>query len=340
MTPEDRSATLSDGTVVKLVFPLDSSTEGLYTSAVTLRQATRFEFHYPEPRAVKDIQSQVFSLRNLVTLGVGEAVKVTELRGYRKPLPDENPPIGREAEVLYEHVENPRAREVPNHHSMLFLLSDIDEDFEKHIVRWFEHVPELGRVLDLYFSTLHVEFVYLETRFMNFVQAVEGYHRRRLNRSTYDEDTFNSYRDAILQHVSGKPRELAKKVLKYANEVSLQDRIKDVLSTLSDPGTSIVAAGAMVGTKLDADGFAKRVAYRRNIFAHNLDEGASDVDDHDARTGWECQPHPRELETFTFQLRTLVEALLLHELGFDSRKIDELQREARRYQLIGAIVKG
>jgi hypothetical protein len=272
-------------------------------------------------------------------LGVGEAVKIRELRGYREALPDEDPPTGRGVEILYRHVENSRAREVPNHHSMLFLLSDIDERFEEHIVRWFERVPELGPVLDHYFSTLHVEFVYLETRFMNFVQAIEGYHRRRLNRTMYDDATFNTYRDAILEHVSGKPRQLAKKVLKYANEVSLQDRMKDVLSELPEPGMSIVAAGAMGGTKLDADGFAKRVAYRRNLMAHALDEDTDDGDG-DVRGLDDYQPHPRELATFMYQLRTLVEALLLHELGFESQKIEELQQKAERYRLISAVVKG
>ena len=149
--PNDRTATLSDGTIVRLTFPLGYTSEGLYTSEVTLRQATRFEFDFTEPRPVGDVQRHVYSLRNLLTLAVGEAVKVTELFGYRKPVAGEVPPVGREVEILYQHVENPSAREVPHHHEMLLLLDDIDERFEEHMTRWFERVPELGRVLDLYF---------------------------------------------------------------------------------------------------------------------------------------------------------------------------------------------
>ena len=48
--PKDRTATLSDGTGIKLTFPLGQTTEGgLFTSEVTLRQATRFEFDFPNP---------------------------------------------------------------------------------------------------------------------------------------------------------------------------------------------------------------------------------------------------------------------------------------------------
>ena len=167
--------------------------------------------------------------------------------------------------------------------------------------------------------------MYLETRFMNFVQAVEGYHRRRLNRTMYDDATFESYRDAILEHVSGRTRRLAKKALRYANEASLEDRIKDVLQELGDSSHSIVLAGA-AATKLDADGFANRVAYRRNVFAHNLneDEPEDDEDEDDA----EYEPHPRELAIFMFQLKTLVQALLLLELGFDQRAINKKLEES------------
>ncbi len=50
--------------------------------------------------------------------------------------------------------------------------------------------PAWMQTSDLYFSTLHVEFMCLETKFINFAQAIEGYHRCRLNRTTYDDVTF------------------------------------------------------------------------------------------------------------------------------------------------------
>ena len=322
--PPPRSATLSDGTTIRLEFPLQEKTEGLYTFEKRFTQATRFVIDYPRPRAVRDVQQHVYTLRNFLTLAVGEAVKVTDLVGFRKPLPTESPPVGRQVEILYQHLENPRAREIPNHHGMVFLLDDLGDRFEEHMVRWFEHTPELGRVLDLYFSTLHLEFMYQETRFMNFAQAVEGYHRRRLNRTLYDEETFASRKEQILENVSGKTRELAKKALRYANEVSLADRIKDVLDYLGEPATSIVLAGA-AGTKLDADGFASRAANVRNVYAHNL-EGE--------------EPGSRELALLTHQLKSLVEALFLAELGFEPKVIDAKLKAARRYDLIRVIATG
>ena len=293
--PPDLSATLSDGTTVTLSFPLKTDSLGLFASEVKLTQNTRFTFEFPEPREIGRVQTLIFTLRNLLTLAVGESVKVTELVCYRKPLPADELPIGREVEVLYQHLENPSARELPNHHEMVFLLPDIADRFEEHMIRWFDRAPELGRVLDLYFSTHHVEFMYLETRFMNFAQAIEGYHRRRLNRVMYSDETFGAYEATILEGLSGKARKLAKKALGHANEISLEDRIKDVINLLVDPASSIVAAG-----KGTAGEFANRAAGIRNIYAHNLQSE---------------EPERLELLVYELQLKALVEALLLHLSG-------------------------
>jgi hypothetical protein len=152
---------------------------------------------------------------------------------------------------------------------------------------------------------------------MNYAQAVEGYHRRRLNREQYPADVFEGYRATILKDVSGEPRRLAKKALRHANEISLEQRIKDVVSTLADPAISIVGAG-----KMDPAGFASRAAAIRNVYAHNL-QGE--------------QPGHHELVVLTYQLKAIVEALLLREIGFDSTEIDRMLREARRYDLIRAV---
>jgi hypothetical protein len=303
---------------------LSEQTEGLYTFKKTFTQATRFVFQYPEPRELDEIRADVYALRNFLTLGVGEPVNVTRLSGARNPLPKDRPALGRQVEIFYQHIENRRVEEARHHHAMVFLLPDIQDRFQEHIVRWFEGATALGRVLDLYFGTLHVEFVYLESRFMNFVQAVEGFHRRRLEHTRYDRKTYSSYRKEILDGLSGEAKAVAERLLTRGNDVSLGTRIEDVLAHLGEPATSIVLAGA-ARAKLDAAGFAARVAEIRNIYAHNLKRAEPDV---------------RELSTLTFQVRTITEALLLAEVGFEPQVIDEKLRAAERFRLIQAIAAG
>jgi len=119
--PRDRRARLEDGTILTLAFPLNRAPHGLYEREVTLTQATRFELEFPEARKLEDVQADVYSLRNFVALGASRSVKVTRLVGYQRPQPGDDPPIGREVEILYSHTGAADAPEAPHHHGMAFL---------------------------------------------------------------------------------------------------------------------------------------------------------------------------------------------------------------------------
>ena len=315
--PPDYVAELAGGLRLKLTFPLTEKAQGLYTYEKVLTQATRFEFECAAPRAMDDVKMDVFTLRNFLSLAVGEPVKVTELRAYRKPTPGEDPPVGREVEIHYRQLESQRAAQSTHHHFMVFTLPTIADRFEDCMRRWFEGMTDLQRMRDLYFATMHVDFMYLESRFLNYMQAIEGYHRRRLNHPRYDEGRFKELQIEILDGLEGEALELATEALEFANEVKLRTRILEVFDHLQDPTWSILLAG-----KIEREEFAKTTARIRNDYAHNL------------RTD---PPDQHELVVRTYQLRTLVEALLLLEIGFDPGAIDNMLRDARRYELIESV---
>jgi ApeA N-terminal domain 1 len=198
---------------------------------------------------------------------------------------------------------------------MAFLLSDIDRTFQRHLRNWFRLRYELGPVLDFYFSTLHVSAGFMQTRFMNYVQAIEGYHRRRLSRLMYPEGEFKAHRDAIVAGAPSNLRPLARKALaQHVNEVSLSERVADVLVELEGVATSVLTSG-----QRSCKRFAMRVAEIRNIYAHVLDKP---------------EPEPGELVTLTYQVKTLVEALLLREVGFNLVQIDAMLKQTGKYELI------
>jgi hypothetical protein len=181
--------------------------------------------------------------------------------------------------------------------------------------QWFRLRDELRLVLDLYFSTLHVSRGFMQTRFMNYVQAIEGYHRRRLARLMYPETEFATHRDTIVASAPTNLRPLAKKALaSHVNEVNLAERIADVLLVLEDAGSGVLTSG-----QRSCKRFAIRVAEIRNIYAHVLDKP---------------EPKPGELVTLTYQVKTLVEALLLREVGFTPNTIDGMLRQSGKYELI------
>jgi len=309
--PRSRRATMADGTRIELTFPLKETGSGLYAREITLTQDTRFGLTFPEPRDLEYVQQLVFSLRNLVTLGAAQSVNVERLIAFRR---SDDPRLSREVELIYSHVENPDAEDAPNHHEMLFTLQDFDGAFRKHVLRWLKVTDEIGLVLQHYFSTLHIGTQYLETDFLNYVQAVEGYHRRRLNRTTYPPKVFEDFSAKILADLKGKPRRLAKRGLRWANEVSLEDRVRDVVNFAGGAGVEIMSAG-----DISVDGFAKRVAAVRNNMAHALGKPP---------------PTGREFIRLTQQLAALIETVLLRELGFSDTQTRRMLENARRFRRI------
>jgi Apea-like HEPN len=55
--------------------------------------------------------------------------------------------------------------------------TEIEQGFDEVVNRWFRLVEDLDDVLNLYLSTVHAPPRFPETRFLIFVQALEGYHR-------------------------------------------------------------------------------------------------------------------------------------------------------------------
>jgi ApeA N-terminal domain 1 len=92
---------------------------------------------------------------------------------------------------------------------------------------------------------LYLDRLYLEQRFLNIAQAVESYHRRRSDKKDLSEEDHEKRLEKIL---AGTPQEYKKWLsdkLKYSNELSLRQRLKDLLG---DANRSQVAL-SLIGSK-------------------------------------------------------------------------------------------
>ncbi|NEP77492.1 MAG: hypothetical protein F6K39_04490 [Okeania sp. SIO3B3] len=65
---------------------------------------------------------------------------------------------------------------------MLFSLADIKSDFSSTMKRWFDSLEKLDSIFNLFFSIRYKPDMYLDNKFINLVQAVESYHRRRIQK--------------------------------------------------------------------------------------------------------------------------------------------------------------
>lgn len=180
----------------------------------------------------------------------------------------------------------------------LFNFKALD-DPETIIKRWLEIEPSLAPVYQLLFSSLESD-IYMEQRFLSLVNALEIFHRRFRNHPRNPENEWEDQKTRILDGWHGGDRQLVKRWLKYANEVSLQERLTDLVGGVNNTGFR----GLMPET-------IKNIADTRNNFIHEE---------------FGVTKENLDLAVTNNALTEILLISILQELGFSREKIHTLIR--------------
>lgn len=109
-------------------------------------------------------------LQDFLTFGIGKAVSPLSITGY----------INSDNDVkIFYNVNSiiPPIEDIPQK-DMLFFYSNISDGFEKYLNNWFNNAKRFGPFYDLYFGTFRMPSMFLEHRFLSYIQAIEAYHSR------------------------------------------------------------------------------------------------------------------------------------------------------------------
>ncbi|NET42545.1 HEPN domain-containing protein [Okeania sp. SIO2B3] len=194
---------------------------------------------------------------------------------------------------------------------MLFSLSDIKSDFSLIMQRWFNSVEKLDSVLNLFFSIKYKPDIYLESKFLNLVQAVESYHRRQIKNHVLPEDEHKERKERILGSVPSEYQEWLKEKLNYSNEPTLKERLIELLELIPEITKQLIK---------DKEVFATQVKNARNYFTHYNKSLKKKV------------PQPEELSWFIELLSFILQACILKELGCTSERCHQLLNRNKRYK--------
>lgn len=243
-------------------------------------------------------------LENFLALAIAEPVYPIGIEGTTKAhkliLPNGKvvyPPI----QIICPHImrRKPRSQILREH--MLFKFSDIRRRFQGIMRKWFEGFEDLRPVYDLYFGTLYNPQMYLQHKFLSLVQAIESYHRRRAARQyELPPSKHKAIEMAIENACPPRHRNWLERKLTHSNELSLPQRLHFLLSKYDF---------LKIGNK---DSFVNKVVDTRNYLAHydkRMQKRAATIE---------------EMAQLCQKLRSLLEVVMLGELGFDQPKIREL----------------
>ena len=200
-----------------------------------------------------------FAMDSTLAIDSGEAyIEATT------PLHDESENIG-PIYIYYRSmpfVDEPKKIEYFN---FLFSYNTIKERFEETIKGWFESYEILSPALNLYFSSQFGEHKYIDSRFLSLAQALETFHRRTSDKKQMPEGEFQSLKNILLESCPQENLEWLEERLRYANEMNLRTRLKELICPFKHHFENSDAR----------DRFVNSIVNTRNYLTH-YGEGAKD----------------------------------------------------------------
>lgn len=214
-------------------------------NTATLQSDCRFYFFSKTPRTLDEWQHQFLGpMGYLLTLALGRASVVTHQSMLKRaPWWTYAKAHKRVPEITVRRGRPLSGRDGAAVDRPLFRLSDEGIDLESIVTRWLDAAPLLELPFNLYFATVFAPFMYLETRFLNLVQAAEGYHRVRFPQAVEDPETHDARLKAIYAAIENEEHKawLEGQIGEWSNEPRLRHRLADLVKLARSQGITISA---------------------------------------------------------------------------------------------------
>ena len=280
---------------------------GLFQATITTQMSISVESS--RMRAFSDFMQVLQKIKDFLCLVFDRPVSFTSITGSRREL---NAPHTAHDEVVIYGQFDPYDLRKENISTGDFLISfhEMAVSIHEYLPRWLERYEEYEPTFNLYFAVTANRFMHLEGGFLFLVHGIESLHRRSSSETQMPAEEFNSRRDSIVQSTPETWRSWVRERLRYANELSLRNRIKQMIAPFDN----------LFGSESARAAFVNQVVYTRNYLTH-YDEGIKEQAVTDAG----------ELRRLRSKLEALVQLHLLRLLEIDHYHIWQM---AMRYPLL------
>ncbi|MCY3737308.1 MAG: hypothetical protein OXG13_12950 [Gemmatimonadaceae bacterium] len=229
--PDEINHHLPDGFDLKLSF---SATLPAITAAMEARivQKAHITLIPGDLRPLDDFLTLVLRLHNFLRLAIDKPISVDSVTGYSKEK------TGSLAEGKTYQIPiklffqgPPYAEEKPETlwFRMLFSRRDVADQLEGMLCTWLKNYTVHESAFNLYFASISGASTYLESKFLSLVQGIEVLHRRAFPGTQMGKDEFAELLDMAVCAIPPDRREWLQDRLKYANELPLRRRIKQMV---------------------------------------------------------------------------------------------------------------
>lgn len=187
---------------------------------------------------------------------------------------------------------------------MIISYSDLQNNSQAIFKNWFDKYEVLAPILKIYIDTIYNNNLYPQNQFLNYIFALEIYHRRTNFEARVIWDKHYERIEWIAEQIRFKnDKEFIKSWLKKKNPVKLETRLLDLIETRRSIIETFVS---------DIELFINKVISTR----HHLVHLAPPKD-------FELILDGKNLQETISKLRILLQTIFLYEMGFAEEKISE-----------------
>jgi hypothetical protein len=238
-------------------------------------------------------------LRNLMSLLMHRPIQEILIRGFLGTGENERGP-GLMVDIFYPSFAHDNNASPLEFDDMLLPFKRTRTELGDIVARWFSANESLPQVLDLYFAASQGIELFIETRFLMYVQAIEAYHRIRYRNFEVDPGEHTKRLADILSSIPDEYKEWMRNGLEHSNEPSHGQRLKEIYRDVRPIMDEFVE---------DRKLFIFRVVKTRNYLTHSEGDG--------------MVFEGNDLVLATTRLRLMLELCLLRETGIGPERMKQ-----------------
>lgn len=268
-----------------------------------LTQSVFINLEFKKVIGFEYLQNLVDQLRNWYSLAIGMPVSIDEYEARKSKSTE---------------IDNEKYIELYIKDDRIFTSKNILHDgaelipFQSELVKngqalrnWFKNYELIEPSLRIYIDTLYNKHLYIQNQFLNYVFALEIYHKRKFNNTIPATKTINQNRfERVLDKVLKKDHEWLKSKLERQKEaINLETRLTELFSIYSYISKPL---------RINTASSLKKIVNTRHRLVHHSEK---------AKTNQLLEE--TALENTAQRLRIILQAIFLTEMGFDQVFIEK-----------------
>jgi len=193
---------------------------------------------------------------------------------------------------------------------ILATFPQFKSEFGSIIGSWFRAYDEIGPSMHLYFASRSGAHRFIDARFISMAHCLETFHRRTSNSVRMDTAEYEVRVNSIIDNCDKSWREWLKGRLTHGNELSLRNRLAEIIDGIGEGFIGRSEAKQLVNEIVDA----------RNYLTHY----SKDLEEKAAKGG--------KLWSLCMKMEAIFQIHLLKIMGLSSEAIEKLVADSQSIQ--------